>query len=90
MNCQNFCYIELAFKKIEEIVDETVELLENGILEEFFNVKENNYTSDSFLGNLLEDIKQLTELNGSMEPIISDTRILKRRIIDNFSDYIYF
>ena len=30
------CYIKFALKKIEQTVDETVQLLENGVLEEFF------------------------------------------------------
>ena len=32
----NSCYIKFALKKIEQTVDETVELLENGVLEELF------------------------------------------------------
>ena len=49
------------------------------------------HEKDAFLGNdLLEDIKRLSELNGLMDPIISNTRTLKRRIIDKFSDGISF
>ena len=40
--------------------------------------------------DLLKDIKRLSELNGLTEPIFSNTRTLKRRIIDKFSDDISF
>ena len=41
----NSCYIKFALTKIEQTVDETVELLENDILEEFFfGAKEKNRT----------------------------------------------
>ena len=47
--------------------------------------------NDAFLlSDLLEDIKRLSELNGLTEPIISNTRTLKRRIIGKFSDDISF
>ena len=47
------------------------------------------HEKDAFLLNdLLKDIKRLSELDGLMEPIISNTRTLKRRIIDKFSDDI--
>ena len=36
MYCHNSCYVKFALKKIEQTVDETVELLENDILERFF------------------------------------------------------
>ena len=39
-----------------------------------------------FLSDLLKDIKRLGELNGFTEPIVSNTRTSKRRIIDKFSD----
>ena len=43
------------------------------------------------LSNLLEDIKTLSELNGLMEPIISNTRTIKRRgAINKFSNDICF
>ena len=42
------------------------------------------------LSDLLKDIKRLNEVNRLTEPIISNTRILKRRIIDKFSDEISF
>ena len=47
---------------------------------------------DAFLfSSLLEDIKTLIELNGLMEPIIWNTRTLKRkRFINKFSDDISF
>ena len=32
----NSCFIKFALKKVEQTVDDTVELLENDILEEFF------------------------------------------------------
>ena len=32
----NSCFIKVALKKVEQTVDDTVELLENDILEEFF------------------------------------------------------
>ena len=44
------------------------------------------HEKDTFLlSDLLEDIKRLSEVNGLREPIMSNTRTLKRRIIDNFS-----
>ena len=50
------------------------------------------HEKDAFLlSDLLEHIKRLSELNGMTEPIIiSNTRTLKRRIIDEFSDGISF
>ena len=47
---------------------------------------------DAFLlSSLLEDIKTLIELNALMEPIIWNTRTLKRKILINkFSDDISF
>ena len=47
---------------------------------------------DKFLlSNLLKDIKPLSELNGLMKLIISNTRTLKRRrVINKFSDEISF
>ena len=47
---------------------------------------------DAFLlSNLLEDIKTLSEPNGLMKPVISNTRTLKRRIaINKFSNDISF
>ena len=49
------------------------------------------HEKDAFLlSHLLEDIKRLTELSWLTEPIISNTRTLKRRTIDKFSDDISF
>ena len=43
------------------------------------------------LSNLLEDIKTLSELNGLMKPIISNTRTIKRRgAINKFSNGLCF
>ena len=47
------------------------------------------HEKDAFLlSDLLEDIKRLSELSGLTEPLISNTRTLKRGIIDKFSDNI--
>ena len=89
----NSSYITFALTKIKQTVDETVELLENDILEEFFLALTKIIVDekDAFLlSDPLEDIKRLTELSGLMKPIISNTRTLKRRIIDMFSDNISF
>ena len=88
--------IKFELTKIEQTVYETVELLENDILEIFFFFflalkKRIVHEKDAFLlSNLLEDIKCLSELNGLMEPIISNTRTLKRRIINKLLDDISF
>ena len=87
--------IKFELTKIEQTVYETVELLENDILEKFcfFLALKKRIVDekDAFLlSNLLEDIKCLSELNGLMEPIISNTRTLKRRIINKLLDDISF
>ena len=87
------CYIKFALKKMEQTEGETVELLENDILEEFFLALKKRivHEKDAFLlCDVLEDIKRLSEHNELTEPIISNTRTLKRRIIDKFSDDISF
>ena len=49
------------------------------------------HEEDAFLlSDVLEDIKRLSKLNELAEPIISNIRTLKRRIIDKFSDDISF
>ena len=49
------------------------------------------HEKDAFLlCDVLEDIKRLSEHNELTEPIISNTRTLKRRITDKFSDDISF
>ena len=49
------------------------------------------HEKDAFLlSDVLEDIKRLSKLNELTEPIISNIRTLKRRIIDKFSDDISF
>ena len=78
---------------MEHTLYEIVELRENDILEEFFLALKKIivHEKDGFLlSNLLEDIKCLSELNRLTEPIISNTRTLKRRIIGKFSDDISF
>ena len=40
------------------------------------------------LSNLLKDIERSSELNGLTEHVLSNTRTLKRSIINKFSDYI--
>ena len=77
---------------MKETVVETVELLENDILEEFFCAKlKVVHEKDAFLfSDLLEVIKRLSELSGLTESIITNTRTLKRRIIGKFSDDISF
>ena len=54
----NSCYIKFALKKIEQTVDETIKLLENDILEEFFGAKKRIvHEKNAFLlSDLLEDI----------------------------------
>ena len=72
---------------MEQTVDETVELLEN---DEFFLylksflrgglMKRIVHEKDVFLlSDLLEDIKRLSELSGLTEPIILNTRTLKKK-----------
>ena len=90
---QNSCYIRFALKKIQQTVDENVELLESDIFEFFLALnKRIVHRRDAFLlSNLLEDIKTLSELNGLMEPIISNARTIKRRgAINKFSNDICF
>ena len=90
---QNSCYIKFALKKTEQTVDENVELLESDILLFFLALnKRIVHRRDAFLlSNLLEDIKTLSELNGLMKPIISNTRTIKRRgAINKFSNDICF
>ena len=49
------------------------------------------HEKDAFLlSDLPEDIKRLSELSRLTEPIISNTKTLKRRIIDKFLDDICF
>ena len=69
---QNSCCINFALKKIEQRVDENVELLENDIFKFFLALnKRIVHGKNAFLlSSLLEDIKILIELNGLMEPII--------------------
>ena len=75
-------------------MDQSVELLGNGTcsLRVFLAVKKIIvHEKDAFLlSNLLEDIKRSSELSRLTEPIISNTRTLKGRIIDKFSDDISF
>ena len=54
----NSCYVKFALKKIEQTVDETIKLLENNILEEFFGAKKKIvHEKNAFLlSDLLEDI----------------------------------
>ena len=65
---------------MEQTVDETVELLEN---DEFLRgglMKRIVHEKDVFLlSDLLEDIKRLSELSGLTEPIILNTRTLKKK-----------
>ena len=74
---------------MEQTVDETVELLEN---DEFFLYLKSVFAGggglkkgivhekDVFLlSDLLEDIKRLSELSGLTEPIILNTRTLKKK-----------
>ena len=72
-------------KKIEQTVDENVELLENDIVDFFLALNKRivRWKNASSLSNLLEDIKPLSELNGLMESIISNTKTLKRRRVIN-------
>lgn len=63
------------------------------ILEELFLERKKSilHENDAFLlSDLLEDIKRLSELNGLTETIFLNTRTLKSRIIDKFSDDISF
>ena len=63
------------------------------ILEELFLERKKSilHEKDEFLlSDLLEDIKRLSELNGLTETIFLNTRTLKSRIIDKFSDDISF
>ena len=78
---------------MEQTVDETVELLENDefflYLKSFFAgggggggglMKGIVHEKDVFLlSDLLEDIKRLSELSGLTEPIILNTRTLKKK-----------
>ena len=49
------------------------------------------HEKDAFLlSDLLKNMKHLSELSGLTEPFISNTRTLKRRIIEKFSDDISF
>ena len=75
---------------MEQTVDETVELLENDefflYLKSFFFfgggglMKRIAHEKDVFLlSDLLEDIKRLSELSGLTEPIILNTRTLKKK-----------
>ena len=74
---------------MEQTVDETVELLENDeyflYLKSFFFgrgglMKRIVHEKDVFLlSDLLEDIKRLSELSGLTEPIILNTRTLKKK-----------
>ena len=74
---------------MEQTVDETVELLENDefflYLKSFFLgggglMKRIVHEKDVFLlSDLLEDIKRLSELSGLTEPIILNTRTLKKK-----------
>ena len=80
-------------KKIEQTVDENLELIESDVLEFFLALnKRILHRRDAFLlSNLLENIKTLSELNGLMKPIISNTRTIKRRgAINKFSNDISF
>ena len=63
------------------------------ILEELFLERKKSilHEKDAFLlSDLLEDIKRLSELSGLTETIFLNTRTLKSRIIDKFSDDISF
>ena len=63
------------------------------ILEELFLERKKRivHEKDAFLlSDLLEDTKRLSELNGLTESIFLNTRTLKSRIIDKFSDDISF
>ena len=87
------CYIKFTLKKIGRTVDETLELLESDVLEEFFLAQKERivHEKDAFLlSDLVEDIKRLSELSRLTEPIILNKRTLERGIIDKFSDDISF
>ena len=90
----NSCFIKFAVKKITTLpLNEKAEILQNDILDEFFLALKKCviHEKEAFLlSDLLEDIRCLSEENGLDEPVITNTRSLKRHIIERFPDDISY
>ena len=86
----NSCYIKFALKKIEQTVNETVELLENDILEQFvfFDAKEKNRTWKRciFVERPIERYQTFNWTLWIDETCYSNTGTLKRIINNKFTD----
>ena len=90
----NSCYIKFAIKNPVTMHNrETGENLENNILDEFFVTLKKRviFEKDAFLlSDLLDDIRMLSEEYGLTEPVISNTRTLKRKITERYPDEISY
>ena len=81
------CYIKFALKKFSSLPEKDLDLLQENILDEYFlQIKKRIiYWHEAFLlSDLLEDMKVLCEENNLDEPVINNTRTLKRKIIERF------